>query len=244
MTSNEKFITIDDRKEELIGKIAILIKGFTDDEIDEVVAEAKEQVNSEILAEKKDKLTELFKSQLEKLKSLGCPQMILEIFSNKKNEVITKASEMSIGEGNIPFLPVIPRNYLGIHASILMVKYGDKAGYTNLNPNEITDKVKTPKLPYFVLNVEDGKATLGKKVKDATKLIKKQGRLILTDIEVIAIGILTNVLSHHNVDAAGSRYRSNNCPDLHKHGGVPVLGYDGLDTSDGQWGSASCSARV
>jgi len=232
------------QKEGLVAKLTAFFKGLSGDEIDDVVAETRKLVNAETLEERKDKLTKLFESQLEKLKSLGCPQAILEAFQKKKDEVVNKASEMAIGEGNIPFLPVIPRGYMGIYALMPMVKHEGKIGYTHLDPNELTDVVETSKNPYYVFDVEDGKAILGKSPRDAEKIIKGQKRSCLIVDEVIAVGVHSEVLSDHYVDASGSRYKSDIVPGLCLLDGRPRLYGNDPGFSCGGWGSGSCGSRA
>jgi len=233
-----------DQREGLIAKLTAFFNGLNGEDIDDVVAEAKKQVSAESTEERKKNFIQLFDGQMATLKDRGCPQAILEAFQSKKDAVIAKAIQTSIAEGNIPFLPVIPRSYMGIYALMPMVRHEDKIGYTYLDPNLISDVVETPKTPYFVLDVEDGQAMLGKTVNEASKLIEKQKRLILTDPEVISIGIHSDVLSRHNVDAAGSRYGTGSAPNLYLSGGKPKLSYNDVSLSDGKGGSASCGSRV
>jgi hypothetical protein len=233
-----------DQKEGPVAKLTAFFKGLSGDEIDEAVAEARKLANAETLEERKGKLVKLFENQLEKLKSLGTPQAILEAFQNKKDEVIAKAVETNIAKGNIPFLPVIPRSYMGIYALMPMVRHEDKVGYTYLDPNELTDVVETPKTPYYAFDVENGKAMLGKSPRDAEKIIKYQKRSCLTADEVIAVGTHSEVLSDHNVDAPGSRSESDSVPSLYLHGDEPKLGWSSPDHSYGKWGSASCGSRA
>ncbi len=172
-----------------------------------MVAEAKKQATAETVEERKNGLAKLFDSQMETLKSRGCPQAILEAFQNQRDAVLSKAAEMEIYEGHIPFVPVIPRIYMGVYGLMPMVRNGEKVGYTYLDPNEITDQVETPKNPYFIYDVEDGKDMLGKSPEKSEKIITEQKRSCLTADEGIAVCTHTNVLSEHYVDCAGSHYR-------------------------------------
>jgi hypothetical protein len=203
-----------DQREGLIAKLTAFFRGLSGEEIDDVVTEARRQATVESVEERKKNFIQLFNSQLETLKGRGCPQAILEAFQEQRDKVIAKAIQTNIAEGNIPFLPVILKIYLGVYGLMPMVRNGEKVGYTYLDPNKLSDVVETPKTPYYIFDVEDGKAMLGKSPNDAEKLIKKQNRLCLTDAEVIAIGVHTDVLSNHYVDATGSRYKSDQgaCP--------------------------------
>jgi hypothetical protein len=234
-----------DQREVLVAKLTTFFKGLATEEIDDVVTEAKKQATTETVEERKNKLAKLFDSQMETLKTRGCPQVILEAFQNKKNEVLEKAVVMEISEGNIPFVPVIPRIYLGIYGLMPMVRNGDKVGYTCLDPNEITNKVETPKGPYFIYDVENGKDMLGKPPEKAEKLIKEQNRSCLTADEGIALCIHTNVLPEHYVDCTGSRYgRAGRVPGVYLDGFGPELDWGDADSSVGEWGSASCGSRA
>ncbi|MGA9237873.1 DUF5701 family protein [Robiginitalea sp.] len=232
------------QKEGLVAKLTAFFKGLSGDKIDEAVAQARKLANAETLEERKDKLVKLFESQLEKLKSTGTPQAILEVFQNNTDEVVSKAAEIAVAEGNIPFLPVIPRSYMGIYALMPMVKYNGKVGYIYLDPNELTDVVETPKTPYYAFDVENGKVMLGKSPKDAEKIIKNQKRSCLTADEVIAVGIHSQVLSDHYVDATGSRFKSDFVPGLCLGDDRPGLRYFNPDRSYDEWGSGSCGSRA
>ncbi|MFH1612112.1 MAG: DUF5701 family protein [bacterium] len=234
-----------DQREGLIAKLTAFFKGLGAEVIDDVVAEAKKQVNAETVEDHKNGLAKLFDSQMETLKSRNCPQAILEAFQNKKSEVLSKAAEMEVPEGHIPFIPVIPRSYMGIYGLMPMVRNGDKVGYTYLDPNEITDEVETPKNPYFIYDVEDGKDVLGKSPEKVGKLIKEQKRFCLTADEGIAVCVHTNVLSEHYVDCTGSRYRhSDDVPDVYLVDDRPRLDWSSAGASNGKWGSASCRSRA
>lgn len=235
-----------DQREGLIAKLTAFFKGLGAEVIDDVVAEAKKQANAETVEDRKNGLAKLFDNQLETLKSQNCPQAILEAFQNKKSDVLNKAAEMEIPEGNIPFVPVIPRSYMGIYGLMPMVRNDDKMGYTYLNPNEMTDnEEEIPKNPYYIYDIEPGKVTLGKSPEDAEKIIKKQNRLRHITDEDIAVCVHTDVLSDHYLWSTGSRYvLSGWVPNVCLSGDVPELGWDVADCSFDEWGSASCRSRA
>jgi Family of unknown function (DUF5701) len=233
------------QREVLVVKLTAFFKGLTAEEIDDVVTEAKQQATVETVQERKNGFAKLFDTQMETLKSRGCPQAILEAFGNQRDAVLSKAAEMEIPEGHIPFVPVVPRTYMGVYGLMAMVRNGDKVGYTYLDPNKIIDKVETPKGPYFIYDVEDGKDMLGKSPEKAEKLIKEQNRSCLTADEGIALCVHTNVLSEHYVDCTGSRFRrAGGVPDVCLVDDGPKLRWNCADGSDVRWGSASCRSRA
>lgn len=191
----------------------------------------------------------LFDSQMETLKSRGCPQAILKAFGNQREQVLAKAAEMKIPEGHIPFVPVIPRTCVDVHGLMSMVRKGDKVGYTYLDSNEITDKVEVPKGPYFIYDVENGKDMLGKSPEEAEKLIKEQNCSCLTVDEGIALCVHSNVFSEHYVNCVGSRYKvADGVPCISLYGDRPGLNWgdswSDFDLSDDKWGFASCRSRA
>lgn len=188
-------------------------------------------------------LQKLFDTQIATLKDRGCPEQILTMLANQRGDVVSKASQTSLKEGRISFLPVVPRLYLSIYSQMAMVRNGNKAGYTYLNPSQVTDVVETPREPYYIFDIEDGEVMRGKAPRQAEKEIKKDGRRGLTEVEVIALGIHTDVLSRHYVDAVGSRFGSNGVPGLGLFDGGPALYWCGLGVGDDRWGAASCGSK-
>jgi len=234
-----------DQREGLIAKLTAFFKGLEPEEIDDVVTVAKKQANTETIEEKKNGFAELFLKQLETLKSRGVPAAIIEVLSGQKDQVISIATSMDIAEKHLPFVPVIPKAYLGIYGLMPLVRHGDKVGgYTHLDPNLIKDVVETPKNPYYIFDVEDGKDLLGKSPKDAEKMIKGDNRSPLTDAEGIALCVHKPVLSEHYMDCTGSRYGGDDgVPFVYLNDGEPKLHWSSFGNSDGRWGSASCRSR-
>jgi len=187
---------------------------------------------------KKEDLEKLFDTQIKILKDRGCPAVIIDMLQEQRDDVLQKASEIPIGKKHIAFLPVIPRTFLSIYTQMQMVRNGDKIGYTYLKPSEITDVVETPADPYYIFDVEDGEAMLGKSPQNAEKTIKQQNRRGLTEVEVIALAIHTDV--RHCVDALGSRCGSAGVPTLWLHDAEPRLDWVNLDGARDRWGAASC----
>lgn len=232
-----------DQKEGLVVKLTASFKELTQEEIDEVVTEARTQAKSENLQERKESLANLFDNQMRTLKERDCSKTIIEAFLNQKSMVLDKAAKTDVAEGNIPFIPVIPRIYMGVYGLMPMVRNGVKVGYACLDPNEIVNVVKVLNKPYFILDVENGKETLGKSSEKAEKLIKEQERSCLITEESIALCVHTDVLSDHYVGCEGSRFGSGGAPFIFLDVGVPRLDwrYEGHSSDD--WGSPSCGSR-
>jgi len=188
--------------------------GFTDTEIEDVVSKAKERARKEVLLEN------LFESQIKTLERLGCPKEIVDNFQRKKDKVLNEAFEMSIDEGHIPFLPVIPKSYMGLYALMPMVRKGEYAGFMTYNPNRLINTVKVSEDPYFALDVE----------------------------EVVSLGIFTEILSSHNVQALGSCYDCEGgllVPTLVMHwNSRPLLDFYDPGATSNSWGAGSCGDRI
>ena len=211
------------------------------EQIEEIMALYKTTRQEKDTKARQQNLRALFDQQINVLKDRNCPDQIVEMLTNQKGQVINKAAKMNISKGNIPFLPVIPTTYLTIYSQMAMVKHQDKFGINLLDPAEITNQLETPLKPYFIFDAEDGQATLGKSPAKAEKLIKEQERRCLTEVEVIALCIQTDVLSRHYVNATAARYESDDgVPHLYLDDDRPKLYWNYVDGPHGRWGSASC----
>ena len=232
-------------KDQLVVKLVSLFEKADQSRIDDAVAEAKGQLTTEAKQAKRNDLEKLFDGQIATLKDRGTPEQIVEILQNQKGAVLTKASEMAIGDGNIPFLPVIPRSFRSPYDLMAMVRNGAKAGYTYLKPTQISDVVDAPQEPYYIYDVEGGNATRGKSPEAAEKILKQQKRSPFTAAEVTALATHTDVLSKHYVWATGSRYESaDGVPLVYLDGGGrPELFWIYVGYSLVPWGSASCGSR-
>jgi len=228
-------------KDQLADKLVPLFEGA--DNIDEAVEEAKNRLATKAKQLKKGYLAKLFDSQIQTEKDRGTPEAIIEMLQNQRSEVLSKASEMTFAEGHIPFLPVIPKTYVSIYYRMPIVKNGNKIGYTYLDPSELTDIEDVSEKPYYIYDVEDGTAMLGKSPEKAEKLIRKDKRLPMTADEVMSLGIHTDVLSNHYVDATGSRYKSSRVPFLWLYDGEPKLDWHFADFAIDKWGAGSCGSR-
>ena len=189
---------------QVVDKLVLLFKDRED--INELVQRAKGQLVLEAEKAKQQGLEKLFDSYIQILDERKSSEQIIKMVQDQKGTVVEKASKMTIGEENIPFLPVIKPLYLGYHGLMSMVQNDGKQGYCYLNPTLITDEFETPDELYYIYDVEDGQALLSKSPKKAIEIIKKQSRLDLTAAEDISLCIFTDVLSGHNVWATGSRY--------------------------------------
>lgn len=241
-----------------MGKLFLiaLMKEVGFDKFNDMVAEARNQLMAEARWTKRGYLENLFHKNMGILEGLDTLEQIMNFLWQKKGSVLQKALaiweekyhnetlEQLASRGIYIFIPVIPRTYLSIYTQMLMVKSSGNMGYTNLVPTAITDTNITdmPEDPYYIYDVEDGELMRGKTAQDAEDFIEEQGRLGLTEVEVIALGIHTNVLSRHNVDAVGSRY-DYGVPHLQLYEGLPKLDEGSRCVSHALWGAASCGSR-
>lgn len=230
--------------DQLASRLVPLFKETDPENIDEAVRRAKNQQIAEAKQAKREVLNRLFDNHIATFNERNVSEQILEVFWNNKEKVLNHAESITVTEGNLPFAPVIVPLYLGYHGLVSLVRYKGKQGYTYLDPIQITDIEKVPSRLYYMFDIEDGTAMLGKKSEDADKLIVKQGRLLAVTAEVLSIGIHTDVLSRHFVDAVGSRYGSDRSPGLYLSGGRPGLGWNDLDDANDRWGAASCGSRL
>lgn len=185
--------------------------------------------------------SKIFDSQCEKLKGLGCPEQILDILREQRDEVLRKIGGMTVSEGNVPFLPVIPREYLSPYTLMSMVRTADAVGCNYLKPTDIKNVVEVPDIPYYIFDINTGESTLGKSHEEVSNICTEKGRRCLTADEAMNLCIHANVLSSHYVLAGGSRHGSDGIPNVSLVGGdYPGLGWVPVYFSSGQWVSATC----
>ena len=234
-------------KKQLFRRLLVLFRKTDQSYIDDTVTQAKSQLDGEAKETKKNDLEKFFDSQIETLNDRGVPEQIVEIFQNQKGAVVKKVSEMAIGDGNIPFLPVIPRSFRSPYDLMAMVKNGGKVGYTHLNPTQISDVVDTPSEPYYIYDVNDGSSMRDKSPEPeaAEKTFKQQKRSLLIAAEVMALTTHMNVFPKDYVWAYGSRCGHANTV-LYVFLGYddrPELDWSYVDISNNYWGAASCGSR-
>ena len=233
------------KKDKLVSDLVSLFKSFENNVsiIDEAVEEARRQLRETERIKFKN-LERLFNKQIRTLKERGCSRQIIEMFQEQGAFVLEEASKMLFAKGNIPFLPVIPITYKSLYDLMAMVRNGDKQGANFLKSLAFTDECVTPDGPYYIFNVEDGRATINKNPGEAIEILKNQSRSPLTLAEAIALCIHTDKLI--NIYACGSRYEfPHNVPYIYLAHGQPCLHYCTLNGSyGGPTGSPSCSDRM
>ncbi len=221
------------------------------------------QLSAEVKNARRGDLERLLESQIARLHKHDCPLVVTSILQGQSSAAVEKIldiwnkkypdSRQTLSalalKGIHLALPIIPREYLAHKLQMNMIAWLE-TGSNFLIPSLITNMFKTPSEPYYILDVEDGKATLNETLQDAEELIKKQGRRGLTEVEVISLGVHTKVLSLHFVAAIGSRYVGAVGPRPAEATKVPYLwvrlekatlswGY--FDQPKGRWwGTASC----
>lgn len=103
-------------------------------------------------------LLRLFDQQMETLVSRGCPVQIVEDFADQKDRVIALALGLD-SETEIPFLPVIPLNYLGVAGLMSLICHNEKKGcvsgelWVDKISNRIFTDLNFPRRPYFIFGV-------------------------------------------------------------------------------------------
>ncbi len=171
-------------------------------------------------------------AQLFRLIQLGYPEA-----AGMTKEAFTKL--IPVPEDKEGALLVVPANIISIDKQMKLV-----GGTNYFSLEALRDLVNTPKTPYWIYGVENGKAMLGKSPDTCVKDFAKQGRRGLTAIEGInLVAQYPDVLKDHYIDLPGSRYGVSRVPYLGLDDGGSGLYYDGLSSSASSYcGSASCGS--
>ncbi len=160
-----------------------------------------------------------------------------------------------VKEGHVPFVIVLRNELMPLEKQVELMEYGEIKG--SFNKNMVLSELRTAggiqisKSPaYLIVDIEDGRAMLGKSAYEAVKQFKNEGRSPLTAEEGVAfITQHPEILAHHSIDLAGSFHsRPDSFAGLWLSGPMsrrePELCRNYSDVSDLDWGSASCLRRV
>ena len=178
---------------------------------------------------KERSLLRLFNLQIQRLNLRGCPQCLIQLFVCQRAQVIARAMSMRSETANVPFLPVLPPQYRSIFDQMSMVRKGPARGVTTLEPSNIEYVLDTLPKPYYLFDIENGEATRALNPIKAATNIAKMGRTCLTEVEVIALCVHSQVLARLDVFAMGCRYMHEEVPVLAiASGHRPHLGSESL----------------
>jgi hypothetical protein len=225
------------------GQIISAIKGLTAKGADSIMDEIKFYLKG---GHSQANLEKLFDSQILRLGYRGVNDNIVNQLRDKRQAVIKKALELKSPFDRIPFLPVITKQQINLKM-LLPLLFHDKAGATRLEHYKLSNIVETPTTPYYIIDVDDGDWLKHIAPMEAEATVRQYQRACLTDCEVIALSLHTDVLARHYLMALGSRYSNGveeQFPDLHLCNGKPLLDWRHLKGSPAkQWGAPSCSLR-
>lgn len=187
----------------------------------------------------------IFDEQIKLLNERGTPQGTINALSSKRRQVILAASGAKLLPERIPFLPIIPQSKMSINSQMQLIRYEQALGYSLLDEKLIHNINGVPNEPYYIFDIEDGAIFTDMSPYAAAALIRASRREWLTATEAIALCAHTDVLLHHFVDAAGSRYdniRKN--VNIFLEGKTPRMNYGFISDSNPDWGTASCRFRM
>ena len=251
-----------ERKAELEQKAVTLAqeaeRAFSSNDLTQTLEKLRElqrTVGMELIENREqfEKFEQEFNRQIENLSKKGFPKLagmdekkFSTIFEPLK-EQLKELSGKEFKEGRIPFVVVPREKLLALEKEIPLVEVDGKKGFTTLNLSELktADGVEIPEsLAYLVVDVENGKAMLGRSPNEAVKQFKKEGRSPLTAEEGVAI-ILQHpeILKDHYMDLPGSRHGDDKVANLWLNEGKPKLNWNWANNSNAKWGSASCGSR-
>lgn len=196
------------------------------------------------------KLQRLFDRYIRRLKDRRLFPAHIECLQAQYPAVIERACSLNLDFSRIAFLPVFPRNLLAspLAAAEMMDKamrkrIGLSGGYTFVLPELVADVVKVPEVPYFIFNIDKGYSTSGLSPDKAEESFIENGRRGLTDMEIVALGMHSNILSHTNLYAARSCYDGTSGIDLRmEDGGHPVLYHNDRNLDWRHWNIPSCDS--
>lgn len=156
---------------------------------------------------------------------------------------------VSVVHGGIHLLPVISTSCLSAAIQMKMIHHeeNERRGANLVRADsDVIDRTALPQgCAWWLVDVEDGRGFLNESPEAAGATIEQQERLGFVASEVIALGMHTNVLTHHGVLAPCSWYRKENAvPGLRRGLLNDELNCYGLGYSDPKFGIPSCKGRI
>ncbi|MBI2633325.1 MAG: hypothetical protein HYW78_02955 [Parcubacteria group bacterium] len=219
------------------------------------LTQKRDEVWKLLCGEQYEKLEKEFNRQVDILVNKGFPaltkrkeQEFRAIFTPLRKHLF-KLSREKFPEGHIPFIIVPSEKLLSLQKKVSLMEVEGEKGYTVLDLSELktAEGVEIPEsLVYLTVDVENGKAMLGKSPNKSVEHFREEYRFSLTVEEGVAfILYYPEILKDHNIDLPGSRFGDGKAADLWLIvGGRLGLDWHWANYSDAKWGSASCGRRV
>ena len=197
-----------------------------------------------------DSLEKLFQTQIQNLMCKGYPDAagmsdaeFLSYVSPLKDKL---PLSKQLSGPDLHFVIVVPESFVSIPKQISLLNSGSESFTKPFRYAYIADVsgVKTPRRPYFAIDVRLESGTYASPRKSLQRL-QRAGRSGLTIVEGIAVILhFPNVLVRCCIDLLGSRHRADFPYFCQGTNGQPELGFGDADDADPQWAAASCYARV
>jgi hypothetical protein len=146
---------------------------------------------------------------------------------------------------NRPFL-WIPSGLsaLGLGYLMNLVTIKGVRGINFLILQRCSNTVAIPAEPYFMFDIEDGDNYLDVKPSLSEARIFAEGRSPYTIVEgIIHAAIFPEIFDSHNVNLCGSRYKTDDTPELLLSDSGPRLQSSFMDSPHPRWGTPSCRGR-
>ncbi|MDP2667477.1 MAG: DUF5701 family protein, partial [Nitrosopumilaceae archaeon] len=215
---------VQERKAELEQKAVTLAqeaeRAFSSNDLTQTLEKLRElqrTVGMELVEnrEQYEKFEQEFNRQVENLLKKGLPKLAgmdekkAASFFEPLKEQLKELSSKEFKEGRIPFVVVPREKLLALEKKIPLMELEGKKGFTTLDLSEFktAEGVEIPEsMAYLVVDVENGKAMLGRIPDEAVKQFKKEGRSPLTAEEGVALVLQhPEILKDHYMDLPGSR---------------------------------------
>lgn len=249
---------MDTRKPEVFDQLKALLKVIPNPRMEAMLKGAQEEIAREYQEQKKVDRYSSEEKRFDLLLARGCPESIIHGFKRQCHHFSKVTQSLNLkppSESNYYAIPVIPFSWRSLPDLLSMVRNGEEKSefdpfYATHEPfqvdrmPEISDTTDTPKRLYYIYDVEDGTATLGKEPEKVVQKIEKEGRIPLTLCEIIALATHTSVLLHHGLWAADSRGPNNLIPALFIRHLQPKNGWFSGGQSLKDFGIPSCSRRI
>lgn len=96
-----------------------------------------------------------FREQIRTMRNRGVPKYLADRFAAQEEATLEKARRLDLEGERMPFIPVIPFRYVGLHGQVRMVKKDVKGVRYDLDPTLLRHTTEERPDPYYIFGVTD-----------------------------------------------------------------------------------------
>ena len=179
--------------EAIVSQVVTLLSQYSLAQMREILKEAENRLTNRRTRWVQADLENMFKDQLEYLKTHGYPTSVWRRFENCENEIIRKCEKMTFGEGNIPFLFSVPMSIRSMLDQVNDVAKCNGCEAVDFTLGHFDNLNNLDEGLSCVFDVNASTKLKRYEMIEQIKVLENQGRHCLTVADVTAVAANSNV---------------------------------------------------